>query len=512
MLARVVDDAAERFGDATAFVAANGWSLTYRQLAERSKIVAAGLRRRGVGTGDVVALVLPSIPEYVVAYAAANRLGAITAGVNARLAQGERARVLEIAGPRVVLATPELMPDPARLPGAEHIEIEPAASAAELLDELAGPGDRAALASADLPPLRTGPADPVAIVFTSGTTGTPKGALFGNRQLEFVTQIDTGGRWAQHPGGASLAGTSLAHLGPMTKLPGNLMRGTATYLMQRWSAASALELIEKHRMPAIGGIPTQIALMLRDPSFDQRDLTCVKAVVIGGGPATPALIREARARFGAALAVRYSCTEAGIGVGTSFTDPPEDAEESVGRPHDGVELTIVDPTTLKPVPPGETGEVCLRSPATMTGYWNDDEATMAAFTPEGAVRTGDLGWVDVQGRLHLAGRAKEMYVRGGYNVFPLAVEQVLADHPGVADIVVVPRPDDVMGEIGVAVVVPTDPRRPPSLDELRSFAAGELAKHELPEAIMTLSQLPLTAMEKVDRRALGELVRNRTEP
>ena len=255
-------------------------------------------------------------------------------------------------------------------------------------------------------------------------------------------------------------------------------------------------------LTAVAGIPTQVALMLRHPSFDRRDLSSVQAVVMGGGPATPALVREARERLGVPVAVRYSCTEAGIGVGTAFTDPPEDAEVSVGRAHAGVTLSIraEDGSEL---PAGEQGEVCLASAATMRGYWRDPDATAAAFTADGAVRTGDLGWVDEQGRLRLTGRSKEVYVRGGYNVAPQRVEAVLADAPGVRDVAVVARPDDVMGEVGVAVVVPTDPTAPPTLEVLRSHAEGRLARHELPEALLLRAALPLTAAEKVDRRALA---------
>ena len=226
---------------------------------------------------------------------------------------------------------------------------------------------------------------------------------------------------------------------------------------------------------------------------------------MGGGPATPALIRDARERFGAALSVRYSCTEAGVGLGTAFDAPLEDAEISVGRPHPGVDLFIVD-SDLQPVPDGEIGEVCLRSGAVMVGYWDDPEGTAAAFTPDGAVRTGDLGWLDEQGRLRLAGRRKEMYVRGGYNVYPVEVEAVLAAHPGVAEIAVVPRPDDVMGEIGVAFVVSRDAAAPPTLDDLRTFGATEVAHHKLPEQLIVVDALPLTPAEKIDRRALSRLL------
>jgi acyl-CoA synthetase (AMP-forming)/AMP-acid ligase II len=245
--------------------------------------------------------------------------------------------------------------------------------------------------------------------------------------------------------------------------------------------------------------------MLQDPDFDSYDLSSVRAIVVGGGPATPALVREARSRFGAAVAVRYSCTEAGIGLGTAFDAPPEDAEVSVGRAHAGVELSLRDPDDPER-PATDVGEVCLRSPAVMAGYWNEPELTAAAFTPDRFVRTGDLGWLDDAGRLRLVGRSKEMYVRGGYNVYPMEVEAVLAGHPAVADVAVASRVDDVMGEIGVAVVVPQPGAATPTVDDLRRFAAERLASYKLPEAVIVTEALPLTPMEKLDRRALGALV------
>ena len=136
------------------------------------------------------------------------------------------------------------------------------------------------------------------------------------------------------------------------------------------------------------------------------------------------------------------------------------------------------------------------------GYWRDEDATAGALAGDW-LRTGDLGFLDDRGNLHLAGRLKEMFIRGGYNVYPAEVEAVLADHPGVADVAVVPRPDDVMGEVGVAVVVPADPTRPPSLEELRDHLAPRLARYKLPEAVHVVAELPLTAMQKVDRRALA---------
>jgi len=491
MIVRTVVEAAQRWGDRSCLVSASGWALSYRDLDRVSGEVAAELRKRGLVEGDVVALVLPSMPEHMIAYAAAAKVGAITAGVNARLTTTERDAVLERCRPRIVIATAELAP------GGDHVSvIEPARTTEDALAELRVRGGGV------LPP-PPDPDRPVAIVFTSGTTGVPKGALFCNRQLEFISHVDTGNAWGG--GGASLSATSMAHLGPTTKLPGNLHRGGTTYLLGRWTAEAALAMTERHAMASVAGIPTQLALMLRHPNFDRTDLSSVHALVIGGGPATGSLIREARRRFDAPLATRYACTEAGIGLGTGFTDPLEDAEVSVGRPHDGVELTLRDPDdSERSMPDGDVGEVCLRSPAVMSGYWRDPEATAAAFTSDGFVRTGDLGVIDEQGRLRLVGRAKEMYVRGGYNVYPMEVEAVLADHPSVAAVAVIPRSDDVMGEVGVAVVVVATGRTTPTLDDLRSFAAERLGHHKLPEQMAVADELPLTPMEKVDRRALAE--------
>ena len=152
------------------------------------------------------------------------------------------------------------------------------------------------------------------------------------------------------------------------------MRGGTTHVLSRWRASDALRMIAEHRMTSIGGIPTQVALMLQEPDFDSYDLSSVRAIVMGGGPATPALVREARERFGAAVAIRYSCTEAGIGIGTAFDAPLEDAEVSVGRPHAGVELDLRDDRRRR------VGEVCLRSAAVMDGYWRAPELTAEAFT------------------------------------------------------------------------------------------------------------------------------------
>jgi acyl-CoA synthetase (AMP-forming)/AMP-acid ligase II len=469
VLGELAAEAARRFGDRVAYVAGER-ALTYAELDRRSGEVAAGMARAGVGPGDVVGLSLPTALGYPVCYLAAAKLGAVTAGINTRLAAGERAVLADLVAPRLLVV--------------DESQV----------DDLAVSGGTP-------PPLDDNPDRAVAIVFTSGTTGIPKGAVFANRQLAAIRDIDVGSEWGR--GGATLAGTSLAHLGFMTKFPGALQSGATSYLMSRWRANDALRMTAEHQLSTLSGVPTQIALMLADPDVDRFDLSSVRVVVIGGAPATPALVRAVRERFGAPVSTRYSCTEAGIGCGTHPSDPPEDAEETVGRPQPGVSLAIRDADT--DVAPGDVGEVLLGSAAVMSGYWRDESGTRAALTNDGYVRTGDLGFVDERGRLHLVGRRKEMYVRGGYNVFPVEVEAALASAPGVRAVAVVPRSDDVMGEIGIAVVVPDG--APPSLEDIRKHASAQLAAHKLPEDVRYVDELPLTAGDKVDRKALAALVR-----
>jgi acyl-CoA synthetase (AMP-forming)/AMP-acid ligase II len=493
MLPGTTREAARRFGDATAYVTEGGWSLSFADLDRVSDELAAGLAARGLAAGDVLALVLPPGPEYALAYLAAAKLGAITAGVNDRLSPSERSAVLGIAGPRLVLTH-----DTEIAAGDADVAVVPRASSPEVLLH-----DLRLTGAAPAEPLPPDPDRAVAIIFTSGTTGLPKGALYTDRQLEFITRTDHGDTWGG--GTRSFTGTSFAHLGFMTKLAGNLQRANTTFIVSRWRAETALELVARERMVTVAGVPTQIALMLRHPRFDEFDLSSVGYIVVGGGPVTPGLAEEARHRFGAKLATRYSCTEAGIGLGTGFDDPDEDAVLSVGRPHPAVDLAVLDEDD-RPVAEGEVGRVCLRSPAVMAGYWRDPEATAAAFTADGFVRTGDLGWIDDRGRLRLVGRSKEMYVRGGYNVYPVEVEGVLSTHPAIGGVAVVPRADPVMGEIGVAVIVLQQGAATPSLDALRAFASERLAAYKLPEALEVVDALPLTAGEKLDRRRLRDLV------
>jgi acyl-CoA synthetase (AMP-forming)/AMP-acid ligase II len=481
VLAATVREAARRFGDLTAFVDPDGSTVSYRQLDERSDAFAAILARRGVGEGDRVVLRVPSDSGYVVAYAAAAKLGAITAGINPRLAPPEQQALVALAEPRVILSEPG----------------EVAALAAE---------GRAVVDREGAPPvLPDDPDRPVAIVFTSGTTGLPKGAVFCERQLEAVAVADTGGAWAPagQAGPAMLASTQFAHIGITTKLPWYLRLASRTHILGRWRADDALRTIAEQRMTSIGGVAPQLALMVRSPEAARHDWAHVRTIVVGGAASPPALVAAVRQRFGADYSIRYSSTESGgCGTGTAFDADDDEALHSVGRPRGGIEVSARDEDGRE-VPAGEVGELWLRSRTQMSGYWRDPQSSAAAISPDGWLRTGDLARIEADGLVRLAGRAKEMFIRGGYNVYPAEVEAVLAAHPAVGEVAVVPRPDPVMGEIGVAVVAPRDPATPPTLDDVRAFLDGRLAAYKIPEALRIVPELPLTPMQKVDRRALA---------
>ena len=499
MLATTVRGAAERFGERAAVISPEG-TLTYADLEARSRAAAGGLWAAGVRPGDLVALVLHSGGDWAVAAVAVDRVGGIVAGVSPKLAAPERAALVEVLRPRLVLADPSLVDGlPLRT---TVVTVAAGGRCAELAGDDDGPG-------ADLPDeVLDDPDRPSLVCCTSGTTGRPKGALFRVGQLRAVSEIDLGANFESLWGGGSpmLASTEFAHVGMVGKFPWYFRLGATLVVMERWRPDDALRLVAEHRMPVLGVVAPQLALMLRSPLADELDLSCIQTVIAGGAASPPALVKEAVARLGCHYSIRYSSTESGgVGLATPLVAYERQATRTLGRPRPGVEARVVDEDEDE-LGPGAIGELQLRSPATMVGYWNDLDATAATLTADGWLRTGDLATVDATGCITLAGRRTEMFIRGGYNVFPAEVEAVLGEHPAVAALAVVPRPDDVLGELGVAVVVPTDPADPPTLAALRDFGSAALAHHKLPDDLVLTDALPLTVATKLDRSALRHLV------
>ncbi len=272
------------------------------------------------------------------------------------------------------------------------------------------------------------------------------------------------------------------------------------------------------RVTVAQGVPTQWALVLELDDLDRADLSALRIAGTGAARISGGQVAEMRRRLGVPVVVRYTSTESSLGTGTRPEDRDEVVATTVGRPVPGVELVVADEDG-RPAPPGRIGRVRLRSGAVMRGYWGgpsrpgatgaaavvDPEATATVLAPDGWLTTGDFGSLDAEGNLTLAGRDNELYIRGGYNVFPAEVEAVLAGHPGVARVAVVGAPDPVLGEVGVAFVVPTGgPAGVPDADSLRRLCADRLADYKAPDAVVVLDDLPLTPMMKVDKRALGD--------
>lgn len=472
MFGETIRGAAERFGDRVLLREESGRSLTYGGCDELSDGVARAMLARGVREGSTVAITLRSGIDYLLTYAAAAKIGAIAAGINPSLTDTERRELVD-------MLEPDLVVDAA-------LDIDP--------------GDRSAL-----PDLAEDPERIVAIVFTSGTTGLPKGAIFRNRQLAAIAEFDLGPDWRDTwgPGGHMFASTQFAHVGFMTKLPWYFHAGLTLHCLDRWRPESVLRLIDRYRIETLGVVAPQLAIMLHHPALDDVDVSCVNRIIAGGAASSAALITEAIDTFGAGYSVRYSSTESGgIGLATEFDAPLEETLTSVGRPRRGVQTMVIDPSG-SPLPAGEVGQLCLRTPTAFDGYWRNPEATAETLV-DGWIRTGDLASIDPDGLVRIVGRTKEMYIRGGYNVAPAEVESVLSRHPGLHEIAIAVRPDPVMGEIGVAVVCGADPDL--TLEDLREFGAQHLAAWKLPEAIVFADEIPLTPMQKLDRLALRKMV------
>ncbi len=485
--------------------------LSYADWDRLADEVAAGLAARGVTHGDVVALLLPSTPFYFMAYLGAARIGAVTTGINARFRRTEIGHILRRSGAKALLAVERWhdMDFRAAVEGMTE-ELEELRHIVWLGGDLLrhstrdAVGEVAAAASPVHPAVS--PDDPVAIVFTSGTTGVPKGAWYTHRNLLALAEIDTR-RYADGVPSSHkhlAAGLSFAHVGTMTRIGIQIGHIGSSLIHDSFDPAAVLEAIERDRLPHLGGIPTQLIMLLDHPDRPRRDLSSLRTILIGGAPAPPALIRRIHETFRATVSVRYSSTEVGIATASLPDDPPEILTTTVGKATPGVELRIVDEDRC-PVAAGTPGKVVIRSPATMRGYWRDPEATASTIDAEGWIQTGDLGFLDSHGYLHLRGRESEMFIRGGYNVYPSEVEDLLARHPKVARAAVVGVPDEVFGEIGWAFVVPRDAAASPSLEDLRGHVGAELASFKRPDGLTILRELPVTAMFKVDKKTLQRM-------
>jgi acyl-CoA synthetase (AMP-forming)/AMP-acid ligase II len=479
--------------------------MTFAQWDRAADGVAGLLARHGVTRGSVVCLLLPSSIDYMVCYAAATRLGAVTSGVNLRLGAAEVRSILERTLPAVTVVD-DRSPAPAGPTGAVLDR-----SAVSTAKGGPPPEDRSELS----------PGDAVAVVWTSGTTGLPKGAVFDHASLAAVAE---GSDVLSEPGDRRLSPLPFAHVGSMTRTWDEIAHGVTTVITPTpWRAADAIRIMVDERITVAQGVPTQWALVLDHPGLAGADLSSLRIAGTGASRVPSELVAAMRHRLGVPVVVRYTSTEASLGTGTVPGDPDEVVATTVGRPVPGVELAVADEDGAE-LPPGKVGRVRLRSKAVMRGYWGgprvetgstgvayDVEATRSVLAEDGWLTTGDFGALDGSGCLRLVGRANELYIRGGYNVYPAEVEAALGGHPGIEQVAVVGAPDPVLGEVGVAFVVPIDrepiDRAPIDADELlaglRATARSSLADYKAPDRVVVVDSLPLTSMMKVDKRSLA---------
>lgn len=470
----LLECAASVHGDVEAYVEP-GARITFADWIGRARGVAAQFIELGVGKGDVVALWLPAGIDYATCYAAAAMIGAITTGLNPRLGRREIESVLQQATPAVLVVD-------------DRLEALPCTGATVLHRDAL----RTDTTAPPLPPLELTRRDLVALIFTSGTTGVPKGAAYD------ADRLDAGAAAAgvmTAPYDRRLTSTPFAHAGYMFKLWDQLASGSTLVIPPTpWTAQGMFDVLRDERVTVAGAVPTQWAKLLEVDGVSRETLPHLRIGVVATAPAPPELVSRVADRIGVPLVVRYAMTECPTICGTEPTDSAEVQFRTVGRPAAGMEVRV-DPD----------GVVEVNGPCVMRGYWRNPELT-AEVLRDGWLRTGDVGVLREDGNLSLVGRIGDMYIRGGYNVHPGEVERTLTTHPGVKQAAVVGRSAPVIGEIGVAVVVPESSADPPTLAQLRAHVAYDLADYKAPDELLVVDELPLTAMLKPDRMALRELI------
>jgi fatty-acyl-CoA synthase len=509
----VLRDAAERAADVVALVegtpgppARRRWS--YADLLAASERAARALLGR-FAPGERVAVWAPNSPEWLLTEFGAALAGLTLVTVNPALRAGEVAHVLGQSRAHGVVLAPAYRG--ADLPGV----------LAQVHDQLPGLREVISLADWDafmrsgspaqrLPEVR--PDDDAQIQYTSGTTGLPKGAVLRHRGITNnarfcaeILQAGPGDVWVNPMPLFHTAGCVLFTLGPV--------QGRFTQVLAPgFDPGLVLHLIESEQATTFAGAPTMLLAQLDHPDFPGRNLSCVRSAFAGGATVPPALVGRIESAVGAPLSIQYGQTEASPCITqTRPGDSPADRAGTLGRPHPQVEVEIADPATGETLPPGAVGEICTRGYHVMKEYFGNPAATGEAIDPAGWLHTGDLGSMDERGYCRIEGRLKEMIIRGGENIYPREIEQLLHTHPAVTDVAVVGVPDDYWGEQVAAFVRPA-PGNPVTQDELASYCRAHLAAHKTPQRWVFVDTFPLTPSGKVQKFVLRQQLTSGTVP
>lgn len=475
---------------------------SFAQYRDDALALAGALAARGLGTGDHVALLAENRVEWAVVQMACAALGAVFVPINTHYRKDDLAYALKQSDSKALICSTQYRSNPYL----ENVTaLRPTLPLLAHVFTLEEDYPRLVAEGHGFTPVAPDPAAVAALLYTSGTTGFPKGALLSHRAMMMVATnsalrlgLAAGDRW-----------TSIIPLfhcaGCILNLLGSLSQGAAYVGVPSFDAENMFRVIEAERCTHLSGVPTSYLAMLDHPARATYDLTSLKAGSCGGADCNPDVLRRCAAEFPMpGLSQVYGQTEGG----TLFACPEHDDRfrwDTAGRALPHYELRIVNPETMEEMPAGEIGEIQARGPMVMEGYYNKPEATAETIVDGGWLRTGDLGYLREDGRLVIAGgRLRDMIIRGGENIYPAEIEAVLQGHDAVAEVAVFGVPDDYYGEIvGAAVKLAA----PIAAAELQALCAARIAKFKVPAVIFTVERFPLTPsgkIRKVELRALAK--------
>jgi malonyl-CoA/methylmalonyl-CoA synthetase len=455
-----------------------GW-VTAGDLDRASRRVAARLAGAGLRPGEHILMSAATSLELVEAHVAALRLGLVVVPANTAYREREIAHLVGDAAPRAALVDDSERARWIHRAAPDTLVVGPA------VDLPSEPGGPPVLDAA-------GPGDPAVLGYTSGTTGAPKGAVLSHGNLLASSEsVRLAWRWTADD--RLVLALPLFHIhGLGVGLHGTLLAGASAVLLPRFDPDAVLDAVAAHHATLFFGVPTMYARLAASPRLPE--LGRLRLCVSGSAPLPPAVFDRVAEGSGQRVLERYGLTETGMNVSNPYDG--ERRPGTVGFPLPGVELRLT-----------ETGEILVRGPNVFSGYWGRPEATAAAFTDDGWFRTGDIGEHDADGYLRLVGRARELIITGGLNVYPREVEDVLLEHPAVAEAAVAGVADAEWGEVVAAWVVPSPGGPPPEAAELTGFVAERLARFKCPRRFAFVEALPRNALGKLLRHELQGEVR-----
>jgi acyl-CoA synthetase (AMP-forming)/AMP-acid ligase II len=478
-----------------------GSSWTWAELARRVRRNAAAQRASGLQPGDRVAVLDLNHPSCLELTLACARVGTANAVVNFRLAPPEIVYVVNDSAARILFVGPEF--------AAAAEQLREKLPTVERVIHVGGDGDEyeAWLAAHEPDPdvHPVSPEDCFVQLYTSGTTGFPKGAMLTHRGM-LAHASNVAADFDLDPDAQVQVAMPLFHVGGTSYALLAVSCGATVHLMRLPDPAAALEMVERERITHTFYVPALMAMMTQLPGAADRDYSSLKALSYGASPMPLPVMRACLTMFPGIMHQVYGMTEA-CGVVSSLG--PEDHEDpavahrlvSAGRPTHGVEIEIRDPATGEPVPTGEPGEIWVRTDQLMGGYWGKPDATAAAVTPDGWLRSGDGGHLDADGYVYVTDRIKDMIISGGENIYPAEIERVLAEHPAVGDVAVIGVPDEQWGEVPKAVVVAA-PGANLDAAELLAYCREHIATFKCPKSVDVVDELPRNPTGKILKKDL----------